>query len=465
MNSQEASTNILEIVQRVTEQAKKAENQYDDRAWEIQRKASERIDLYGGSATRRVSELALLSKTACDDLYSSYQMLVEYLDQQCRPLLAYHPSLEAIESVLTKIQWLNEESKISNNYSASFNNVSIGDVASVQYTPSLNNTMIQRFWENTYDMDPEVQKAKQDREKRIAEEKAKKEEEARRKEEERKEQERKEREKELEEKKRLDLWKEELRPVELAYEADLTAFRNACNEIDMQISKEVDEKVSAEEKHIVEVAADFRDHAVAKYTKQIEELEEKIKICEERMATLGIFKGKEKKACKEEIDNNQTEIFLVKRLLDNEAAKYDEIVKNAGSQASEKRIGFKQEIQDKYSYPKQPQKPVEIEEYESALEQFHKKCKQKERKKKKTVTNGAEPVVLTHTQKENNRIKQEILEVLKQEGNLMTISDIVDALYEDCTNQKVSALVRQLIADGFVEKEVTDRMSYFRYVE
>lgn len=66
----------------------------------------------------------------------------------------------------------------------------------------------------------------------------------------------------------------------------------------------------------------------------------------------------------------------------------------------------------------------------------------------------------TATQKANEGIKEEILGVLSD--NAVTVTEIVKSLEADYTNQKVSALLRQLIADGKVEKVVDKRKSLFK---
>jgi hypothetical protein len=50
------------------------------------------------------------------------------------------------------------------------------------------------------------------------------------------------------------------------------------------------------------------------------------------------------------------------------------------------------------------------------------------------------------------------------EGTLYTITDLIKTIpaLADLTNQRVSALVRQLIADGKVERIEEKRKAYFR---
>lgn len=69
----------------------------------------------------------------------------------------------------------------------------------------------------------------------------------------------------------------------------------------------------------------------------------------------------------------------------------------------------------------------------------------------------------TAVQVANNDIKTDILEGMV-EGTLYTITDLIKTIpaLADLTNQRVSALVRQLIADGKVERIEEKRKAYFR---
>ena len=73
----------------------------------------------------------------------------------------------------------------------------------------------------------------------------------------------------------------------------------------------------------------------------------------------------------------------------------------------------------------------------------------------------------TASQLANEGIKNEILEGLENEPNRMfTISEMLKAFpcCAELTNQRVSALVRQLVADGKVERLEEKRKAYFRYI-
>lgn len=68
----------------------------------------------------------------------------------------------------------------------------------------------------------------------------------------------------------------------------------------------------------------------------------------------------------------------------------------------------------------------------------------------------------TATQKANEVIKEQIVTVLADAEKALTVTEIVKALDGDFTNQKISALVRQLIDAGKVEKFEEKRRSYFK---
>ena len=65
----------------------------------------------------------------------------------------------------------------------------------------------------------------------------------------------------------------------------------------------------------------------------------------------------------------------------------------------------------------------------------------------------------TKTQVENEGIKANILEVLTDEG--VTVKTLLGELEGDYTSQKISALLRQLVADGKVVKTIEKKVSYF----
>lgn len=72
----------------------------------------------------------------------------------------------------------------------------------------------------------------------------------------------------------------------------------------------------------------------------------------------------------------------------------------------------------------------------------------------------------TPTQLENKGHKEVILSLLA-DGNQYTISDLMKQIpaLSDLSNQRVSAIVRQLVADGAVERIEDKRKAYFKLAE
>ena len=70
----------------------------------------------------------------------------------------------------------------------------------------------------------------------------------------------------------------------------------------------------------------------------------------------------------------------------------------------------------------------------------------------------------TAQQVANEGLKSVILNVLTENGNLMTITDIQKSSAElaELSNQRISALVRQMVADGKVERVEDKRKAYFK---
>lgn len=72
----------------------------------------------------------------------------------------------------------------------------------------------------------------------------------------------------------------------------------------------------------------------------------------------------------------------------------------------------------------------------------------------------------TAQQVANEGLKQTIVDVLTENGGLMTVTDVQKSCEELSTlsNQRVSALLRQLKDDGKVERVEDKRKAYFKAV-
>ena len=150
-NSADAEKQMLALVEQTLEKARKAGSDYELAADEVQNLAERtNIDLFGGSARQDTSRIVEAAVNACDALYTAYQDLIPTLDGGCRPLLAQNPGAKAVKAVAGTMVWLNEESKIENNYAITFNGADLGNAVKAKYLPNPLNLSIQGYWEAEY---------------------------------------------------------------------------------------------------------------------------------------------------------------------------------------------------------------------------------------------------------------------------------------------------------------------------
>lgn len=79
------------------------------------------------------------------------------------------------------------------------------------------------------------------------------------------------------------------------------------------------------------------------------------------------------------------------------------------------------------------------------------------------LTNKASKSSQTKTQKENETIKEVIVATLTELGKYASISEIQDAniTLGALSNQKISALLKQLVDGGIVKKTIEKKKAYF----
>ena len=71
---------------------------------------------------------------------------------------------------------------------------------------------------------------------------------------------------------------------------------------------------------------------------------------------------------------------------------------------------------------------------------------------------------LTQTQKENEILKEKIVKTLKELNKFSTITEIQESNAElaDLSNQKISALLKQLVDTNVIEKVIEKKKAYFK---
>lgn len=428
--SKEADAAISAAVKKTRREADAADRAFDSASFDIQMKASRDIDLFGGDAPHRIVEIRADAKRACDNLYTTYQTLISVLDATCRPLLADTPSREAVKSVADCVKYLNDESEIENNYNLTFNSDNLGNVASAKYVPSMENKMIQRFWESQVSLSPtstEIIKKYETSEERTArlkaEEERKKANEKRRKAEERE--------------------KEKIEPIRRKYEQDLKNWETECTQINAKRIAFVADKLAEEKERIVSIATQKKDETIAKANQTIIEETERKSSAEVALASLGAFKFGQKKEKKWTIEYATKKISEAQVTISAAQSEYTSAVQQADTFVNSKKSEYQVKAERKYPLPTKPSKPTVLEE--------------------KRAGSSASFGNLTARQQKNEYLKNAIIDYLAV-SDPMTVSDMIEEipdLYGE-TNQSVSALLRQLVLSGEIEKFSEKRRTYFR---
>ena len=146
-----ASEDMLNEMERVLEKARKASADFELASDEVKKLTeSITVDLYSTNARSDTAQIVDAAVRACDKLYSAYQGLIPILDGACRPILTKEPDSKAVKAVAGTIAWLNEESKIENNYAITFNGTNLGNAVKAKYSPNSHSYSIQGFWEAEY---------------------------------------------------------------------------------------------------------------------------------------------------------------------------------------------------------------------------------------------------------------------------------------------------------------------------
>lgn len=417
MNNQSATERILQVVSSVKSEARRAESEFDRRNSDIQRKASRSIDLFGGSATSQVADIARDARRACDDLYSAYQSLVRIVDEQCRPLLDQDPAVTAVKEVCDLIKWLNDESEIENNFTASLNSRGLGDVASARYIPTMDNKMIQRYWENKYAMWPgraeqEAQARREAEERRRAQQEAAK----------------KAHEEEIRKfAEKMDAYQREHKEWQRNKDSIAqTRARLLQTEVDRERSRLQQEVNAAYEKTRDNLRKEKEDCAAWKAA------------AEAKLPSLGFFAFGEKSETKKTIQAMTARIAQLDAKLAENESWYQNEKRDNDRKLREAQKKIEARLEKEHPFPTEPRKPVGPQ----------------------VLREPPTPQMIA-----NYGVMEAILDSMEP-AKLYTIPEIMDncPACADLTNQRVSALVRQLVSSGNVERLEERRMAYFRVV-
>ena len=155
-NNREIDQKMLARVDSVLEKARKAGAEYEVRAMQIQQRVSRTtINISSQSSLNDLRDIVKSCASACDKLYLAYQNLIHELDSELRAFLSQKPGAYAIKAVAGTIAWLNEESRIQNNYAAQFDSLDLGELVKAEYLPRPESLDTERYWKAQYNSLPD----------------------------------------------------------------------------------------------------------------------------------------------------------------------------------------------------------------------------------------------------------------------------------------------------------------------
>lgn len=326
----------IQKIQAALENARKAlqnaQARFQSGSNALQQKASGNIDLFGGTVTSHVAEIATASRNLCDTLYAACQTQVKILDETCRPLLDEDIPVTAVKDVWKMIGLLNEESCITNNFTASLNGKGLGDVATVQYHPSMESKMIESYWESRYQSWP----GREEYEKQLEAAKRKKEED------------------------RKEAAKKTKHIEEEQYKQAQLEWTKKAQDVEQKRERLLRQELDAQQLRSEEQIKQKKEQEIAAQTKRKEQLlaaQEKVKAALAQLRFYQIFlKIRYQKAIKDSI----LQISAAEQAIAAAERTYNEEQLQLKKAIQQRKTELTQAMRKKYPLPRKPRKPASM---------------------------------------------------------------------------------------------------------
>lgn len=215
------------------------------------------------------------------------------------------------------------------------------------------------------------------------------------------------------------------------YEVDYAKWKNECSYIEEKRKTFVTDQLENERKRLERAAIEKRDIATASAESILAEQKKRKADAETTLASLGFFKFGEKKEQQQIIEDSTKRIADAESAKINAASAYQSEVSSIPSVLTTKERSLKAEAERNMSLPAEPEMPAFMK-----------------------------PVAPTMT--ENEVIKMAILDYLA-DGRAYTITDMRESIPEimELSNNRVPAIVRQMVESGELVREEVKRRAYF----
>ena len=362
-----------------------------------------------------LGDIVAESNRITGELYASYEALIRAANSICKPLADQGVRPRSIKRVADFMKHINSEcSTLGSNFSASVNGYSFGNVASTRYSPTAEARMIETNWNLLYSMHPQVAEEKRIEEERAAKLRAEREARAAA-----------EKEKALAE-----------------YPQKLAEWEAECERVKKLHEKLIPEAKERAEKKYRRELVEKRDRAIEGAQKIIAEQQAIIDEAQATIKAAKFFEFGKKLEANSRIQTATQPLAAARARVAEAEAEYAKSLANIDAELQRKFKWAVDEVEKQHPMPRKPRDPNTPDPFSPG--------------------SGA-----TAVQVANAGIKREIYETLAECGTLMTVVDIMQQCNAaaDLSNQRVSALVRQLVSDGLVERVEEKRMAYFRAIE
>ena len=153
------------------------------------------------------------------------------------------------------------------------------------------------------------------------------------------------------------------------------------------------------------------------------EKETKLKAQEKELENLGVFKFRMKEELKKNIASDRLKIDDFEKIIRQKEEEKKNLKQKLEKECEDEIYLYEKDLSNKYQLPVKPKELLTASDF-----------------------------ALTRTQKENELVKEKIIEWMIKIARPVTVTDLVVVLDNEITNQKISALLNQLVNENKVDK-------------
>lgn len=228
---------------------------------------------------------------------------------------------------------------------------------------------------------------------------------------------------------KLENWKQEVERIKKLRNEKIEEYKK-------EKQKELENKINKLEEQKQECS---------KYNKVIKDLEDKIKLQESELQSLGIFSLKRKNELREKIIIDKNEIEKIKNTFSQKIIKINEEIERSKTTNEKDICNYILDINVRYKNPTNPVKEYKIKEIKNKTRDYSDN--------------------ITSIERENCKIMCEIIEFLSTIDKPLTVTEIQNTNYTlgRVSNQKLSALLSRLKKDGIINSVLDKKKIYFYF--